>query len=167
MKNPFYLTITAITLFFGCKPTDIILDQPIAELNFQSGYVYIACDGGPYYFHLDSLMATCSLNEALPEKLTTPFQETCLYDNNEGKLGDKNNHNIMFSRDSLALAFTNYQIEEIPITLDGAQLNKGEYPYYQGYKVSLEEKTLNIYLVNKYIGGCFHEMVIWQVAFTD
>ena len=55
-------------------------------------------------------------------------------------------------------------LESIPeINLEGTVYQAGEYPYLGGLSVSTDSLKATIQVTNVYVGGCFHNMIIWSL----
>ena len=142
-------------------------DKPEKEnVVAHSGYIYMACDFGPYYLYLDLLINNCSVGQELSDSLSLEDigqENSCIYDGNEAIIGSLELHNIVFEREQITVNSEDYVISEIDLVLDGVQLKKGEYPYYHGFNIIFNNREVNIYMINKFIGGCFHDMILWEV----
>jgi len=148
---------------FACSKT-----EPVIEKNYYSGYAYIGCDIGPYYVHSDSLITNCSENQELPPSInldSLDFNDWCNYDDSNGNLGNANSFEFELRRDNQSIInIAEVQSGSINLNIDGEILSPGEGPYYSGFYAEYENKFVNIYLVNKIIGGCFHDIIIWEIT---
>jgi len=159
------------SVLVACKEQE----PPLPEL--KSGYILISCDVGPYYLEIDSLQANCGSNEALPDSLIKSrlnsiyggnliVSNACSYDDNPAKLGSSSHHDLKLQRSQLDYnsleLYTAFRYTTIPMTLDGSVLNASEYPLLATFEIDLAPGTLRLYAINIWVGGCLHDMILWE-----
>lgn len=166
----YYLMI--LPLFFSCEE-DI---RP--EAQYYSGYITIGCDFGPYYLDLDSLKANCGSPEALPQMLQKLSLDSiyrqqlvpvnaCSIDEIQDKLGSSTQFDFKLERRQTMLELSlssNHTFTQIPLELDGDTLSdpNTDYPYMAGFEIDLNPGTVRLFVLNIWIGGCLHDMIVWE-----
>lgn len=149
-----------------------------SALQVVSGSVYFACDYGPYQFSIDSLLLHCAQEGSIMDSLglgSLTLQDSsfvyCTYDYQFSELSDTSNYDFKITRDSLTgqifeLDWTGEQA--IIATMDTIEIEGTEYvglqyPFYNGHIICLESgPTLELFFFNVYIGGCFHDLMIYE-----
>jgi hypothetical protein len=125
----------------------------------------MACDFGPYYLKFDLLVQNCSVPNELSDSLMKEnigLDNSCVYDDNSELIGSPEIHDIIFEREQITVNATDFELTEIDLFLDGQLLTKGEYPFYLGYNIIFPDTEINVYMINKFVGGCFHDMIMWE-----
>ena len=147
--------------------------------SYHSGYISIGCDPGPYYLSIDSLIANCGSTQALPQMLEKvrldsiynrqlTLLNACLIDEWRDKLGSSSQFDLKLERGQSLLALsltTNYNFTQIPMELDGNSLSDPatDYPYLAGYEIDLNPGNMRLFALNIWVGGCLHDMLVWEV----
>ena len=177
IKYIFCFVVTILLIACNKETAQKIEDETMESTEQFHGYIFIGCENPPYHLKLDSLIANCSELGILPDSIiwTLPVQTTvigefsnaCGIDNNKGVFGDENNYDIRVMHEgytiSLESPISGVTIEDIPIELDSITYEAGEHPYLGGYRVMEDEWELTIQAVNYYIGGCYHNLLIWEI----
>ncbi len=152
-------------------PADSIEESNTA---IYSGAVYMACEIGPYYFTIDSLIANCSQEGGSMDSLTLDqlaWQDSslnrCGYDSDFMKLaGDPWEFKIERIGNWSTFSFEWQEGAAIlnPIfpSIDGQLYEDDQYPFYNGFEVEVGETKLRIMVFNTYIGGCLHDLIVWE-----
>ncbi len=160
------LSILSSTLIF--TSCDMEETEPTAQV--YHGSVYIQCDPRPeYYFSLDSLIANCSSTDSF--EVALPALQTCLYDSNSTLAGSPTDYDFRVYQNlqdagikNLSMADSSIQVVPISsIVLDANVFNAGTHPFYGGYRASWDDQTLDVYIFNRYVGGCLHDEVVWHL----
>jgi hypothetical protein len=170
------LILLLISTGFACSSIDI-LDEPmdIDEPELHSGSVYFACDFGPYPFSLDSLLTNYSQQGGQIDSLTLDYISTndstsirCTYDENislaaeiwDFKITRINNGNTF----GIEWQNNSFNTNPIDANIDGSIYSEQTYPFYNGMEIELNEnKRLRLLFFNIYIGGCFHDLMVWEL----
>lgn len=165
-----------ISTGFACSSVDSIGESIESnETELHAGSVYFACDFGPYSFSLDSLLENCSQEGGLIDSLTSDYiiannmtTSTCTYDGNDSLAAEIWDFKI--TRTGNGNTFEIEWQNENPISnpilasIDGNIHAEQEYPFYNGIELTLDEnKKLSLLFFNVYIGGCFHDLMVWQL----
>ena len=158
---------------FACSSDELIQTN---ETELHSGSVYFACDFGPYSFSLDSLLANCSQEGGLIDSLTSDYiienDSTvirCTYDGNPSLAaaadwGFKITRTITGNTFEIEWQNDDFNSNPINATIDGNIHTEQEYPFYNGLEIELNEnKKLSLLFFNIYIGGCFHDLMVWEL----
>jgi len=162
------LILYALLALFSFLTCDLEEPQPNAQI--YHGGVYIQCDVGPnYYFALDSLIANCANADSF--EVALPALQTCFYDNNPALSADSTVYDFVVSRSlsdwqvmDFAVADSSVQVDAIPfIVIDNDVLSPGSLPFYGAYRATWPGKVLNVYILNRYQGGCLHDEVVWHL----
>ncbi len=166
-------------LFITCSKKATQPAKPVEETFLAEhfhGYLLIGCETPPYHLNLDSLIKNCASPGILPDSFPLPlmqnaddFTNACGFDNNKDKFGAADNFDIKILHQentiNLESLIPNATSQSIPIEFSGTEYNAGEYPYLGGYQLTTSELELTIQVINEYIGGCFHNAVIWQLTY--
>jgi len=129
-----------------------------------SGSAYIQCETGPFYIShafldscttslgFDSILSTgwgpgCSMSSIMVDTLASDFRFTYL------------------SEGELVIEGTAQELEPTPFELiiGNDTMDTGMYPFYGALKYELNGLTYSFVLLNRYIGGCFHDELIWEI----
>ena len=161
---------------------DMVMEEDtlfiVPDSSFLYGSVYFACDMGPYQFSIDSLIANCSAPGSLSDSLSIEafgFQDSslvrCTYDFIADQLSDNNNPDFTISRSLDGQTFeaswtiTIDNTSSINFTNDVVSLEEGMYPFYNGHQVNIsQDSLLHLYFFNTYIGGCLHDLMVWELT---
>lgn len=165
--------ILLLTLIVACnKEISQKMESHEMEEHFH-GYLYIGCEGPPYYLKLDSLIANCSSSGLLPDSLPLPIMRSvlpnsCRFDNNKGIFGAADNYDLRIGHEGYTIQLEsllpNTAMESIPFEITEMTLEAGEPPYLGGYKLLNDEWSITIQVINEYVGGCFHNTIIWELT---
>ena len=168
----------ALTTFMGlyaCSHDVISTIQPVGESRSESfhGYLYIGCSNPPYHLNLDSLIINCATPGLLPDTLpdlwtgANNIEHFCSYDLNRERFGNASGHDYRIEYLSYTVGIMATDLatvaEEIPLNFEGNLLSAGEHPYLGGRIFTSADHEAQLQVVNAYIGGCFHNVVVWQV----
>lgn len=175
MKLPVFIIFLFI-LTISCSDNNEV--QQSQMITTHAGSVYFACDVGPYTFSLDSLKSNCSQGESILDDLSLgqltlndSSVVRCTYDYDfESLSNDSWDFQILRSPNNLII----FELEMadntlIPTTifsttLDGQIYNTDDYPFYTAYEIDLDSNTqLDLYLFNVYVGGCLHDLLVWEL----
>lgn len=181
MKRKYHIEIGLFILFIvinhiACSSIDTIeetIENNTTELH--SGSVYFACDFGPYSFSLDSLLANCSQEGSLIDSITSDYisninfnSAPCTYDGNPSLANE--NWDFKIARDGTGNTFgiewqsNNFNTNPTNASIDGNIHEEQEYPFYNGMEIELEgNRKLSLLFFNVYIGGCFHDLMVWEL----
>ena len=158
------LFIVAVVLCTACKDKKVA--APVTPDVRYEGVIYIGCDIGPYGLNMDSLIHMCTsiVNRDQP---ADSLEMGCIYD--EIGSGLSVDFDVELRRGDylniieMSSVKGDPEIIEIPLTLAGQEFQWGEFPYYSGYQLEWDMVTLKVQALNKWVGGCFHDLIIWEV----
>lgn len=178
-QSIFYLFIVIATILTitSCSKKPIKLlesDPPVQEIYF--GGIYNGCDPNFHIFmNIDSLKKYCNrnnrLNDLLVEDSNFPSSLNCQNPNNEFNYLIINEENWDFK-----ISITNgYQVEwrETPLSIQPIEVETGfrqpgKYPFahfYKGYEFQIsEDQTLTVLFFNEWVGGCIHDVYVWELV---
>ena len=151
--------------------SEALTPEPMLTKQIHHGSTYIACAAPPYYFQLDSLLAHCSTEGSLPpitmESIAAQVSvsATCFYDNLQQNLGTVDHHNFAVTLDTAMVQLydmSSATIESLDIEIDGVVYSEGQHPYWGGRRFSNQDMEVSVYVVNAYVGGCFHNVLWWE-----
>lgn len=170
----FILFVIALSSF-ACSSTDMVDEPTENNTVLHSGAVYFACDFGPYSFSLDSLLANCSQVGGQIDSLTLDYitndstHVRCTYDGNESLVAE--DWDFKITRTSSGTTFeiewqdNSFNTASILPNIDGNIHMEQEYPFYNGMEIALDDdRKLSLLFFNAYIGGCFHDLMVWELA---
>lgn len=145
--------------------------------SIQTGVAYFVCEHGPYYFNIDSL-DQCSTNEELSDSLISHYI-------NDGFSSLSCNYAV----DSTAIEAWTFYIERggsdgnlfIPVWQDSTQIisstelsttdlpyDLGSYYFHNAQEIILNcDRKWTFLFFNYYIGGCFHDAMIWKLETSE
>jgi hypothetical protein len=162
----FFIGIGCLFSMFACdkETQDSSVLASHGPIILTKGSAYIQCEIGPFFisharldscatnFGFDSLMTEvwepgCSMSELMQDSLGSDFRLTYL---NEGEL---------------VIEGTGQELDSNPfeLVISSDTLDVGEYPFYGALKYELNGLTYSFVLLNRYIGGCFHDELIWEI----
>ncbi len=157
----------------ACDKDADLNPESINTVNPSHGYIYIGCQTPPYYLKLDSIKTYCDLGGALPDTLPVftlgvgmTTDTVCANFLDEG-YADANDYDVQINYDSTSVDIqhniSDAVTEPIPeANIGGDIYQAGEYPYLGGIRISTNSTEATIQVVNVYVGGCFHNMIIWS-----
>ena len=170
---------TALLLWLFCLActkdvTKIGATLPVELPQVRSGYLYISCEHPPYYINIDSLYQLCSENGVLPDTFPQDFRQlfeepdpACLQYLRK-HLDQQQNHTIQLTYTDQTIdiqsPLLNIDFEQMPINIAGSTYQAGQYPYLGGYRVTSDSIQGRFQVVNQYIGGCYHNLVVWELS---
>ncbi len=170
------LLLSCVTCTKNDMPEDSSSQENLPPNTIYSGSVYFACEYGPYTFLIDSLISNCSQEFGIMDSLSNihiakndTIHARCNYDMNFNQL-TSSNWDFQVSRTEDGLAFntewpnSNPLINPLTATVDDSLLQANSYPFYNGHTITLsDEKELRLLFFNTYIGGCFHDLMVWEL----
>ncbi len=129
-----------------------------------TGSVYIQCEMGPFYisharldscatsFGFDSIMTAgwepgCSMTDLMGDSLVSGFRLSYL---SEGEL-------------DIEGLTEDFNLTPFELVIDSDTVDVGSYPFYGALRYELNGLTYSFVLLNRYIGGCFHDELIWEI----
>lgn len=141
----------------------------------KNGAVYFQCDFGPYEFTLDSLLNNGNFNGNLQDSafhlqygINPNGSFAVYYDADKSKMVDLDSIDLIFTRSANNPQqfeiehFMGYSVlDTIDYIAFNDTLNANQYPFYNAYKLSNCSFELELYFFNKYVGGCFHDEMVW------
>ena len=159
------LLLTSLIISIGllaCKDKEL---PPVPEVRYE-GAVYIGCDIGPYQLNIDSLITHCT-GEIDRDQPADSIQTACIYDELSPVLSASFDVEMVrgnyLNQMELGSVNGDPEISEIPLVLGGQEYAWNEYPYYSGYELKWADRTLRLQALNKWVGGCFHDLILWEV----
>ena len=164
--NTFIAGIMVMTSALSCnKEEDCSSSVPINEPIVSAGSSYIGCEAGAFFislgdvdscstvFGFDSLFAEswepgCNMSDLMGDSSLADIQVTYLAD---GVLD--------IQGQSLSL-----DISPFDLVIGGESVDLTSYPYYGALRFEYEARTYSFVMLNRYIGGCFHDELIWEIT---
>lgn len=164
--NTFIASMMILTSALSCdKENECSEVSPVYEPSVSTGSSYISCETGPFYislsdldscntvFGLDSLFADawepgCSMSSLMGDSSLADIQVTYL---TEGVLS------VQGQSESL-------EILPFELVIESELVNLNAYPYYGALRFEFEARIYSFVMLNRYIGGCFHDELIWEIS---
>ena len=130
------------------------------------GSAYIGCEVEPFYVDLSTL-SVCSTDLPVDSFLSATWQFGCTMNL---LTVDSMQADFQFSYlqpDSLSVApyDTDITLSQQEFIVNGESLVLNEYPYYGSFTVIRGDTNFQFLLMNRYIGGCFHDELIWKITY--
>jgi|GEM_PF-4034125 len=164
MNSRSSLYIVVWLTLLACQSGDEMVETPKSPMAMEStrGSVYIGCEMAPYHIVLDSMMQCTSampLDSLLASSWMPPCQMSDLSIAEE--LAD-----LSVWRNETGLELTvsdsTFDLEPMSLSMVMDSLSLVGSIYYGAYELSRETEVIQLVLFNRYIGGCFHDEIVWQ-----
>ena len=165
-----YSLIILLLIFATLSCENEIESNPpdsIKQVTAQ-GNIYNHCDIEPFYLLLDTVMTYTS-----PLPIDSLFSPNWLgyIDNAVNLMHDvyQDSTNADFKikyliNSQLEYEILNPSLSIEPITLTFDTLNTDTYPFYGAIKIYRDDQEITLIVLNRYVGGCFHDEFIWQLS---
>ena len=160
MTARLYSMFLLLAALSGCDKAPV---PPATSGSDYSGVAYIGCALSPYAFNIDSLILHCQSAFDLTQEIDSIIPGCSLDAHGEilGAMPD-----VVLSRTAFGMDLTSVSgdpiITLVNIDLMGSELVAEDYPYLGGYRIEWTDRLIEIRVVNKWIGGCFHDLVLWN-----
>jgi len=135
-----------------------------AKQVIGQGSAYIHCELEPFYISFDSI-ADCSTEFVLDSIFSTQWIRGCSMDtlNIDSIHADIEVFYLTDGEFVINPLNPNLEIAAWSPSVNGELVDLDQYPYYGAFTVNSAGRSFNLLLLNRYIGGCFHDELIWQV----
>ena len=164
----FALIIGLLFLLQACKK-DVLNDgPPPLKQVINQGNIYNHCEPDPFFLILDTMMQYTS---ALP--IDSMFSPNWLgyIDNAEHQMYEVYQDSTIadfkltyLQNGVLEYEVLNPSISINPVVLDIDSMSTDEPPFYGAIKIHRGNQEILIMMVNRYIGGCLHDELVWQLS---
>lgn len=152
----------------ACKKNKNCLVVPAEETqngqNISQGAIRISCEVEPHYLMIDSLL-TCELGLPIDSLFSDDWDAPCDMQMStvDSSIADVE---VRYLQSSLEVTLLNPDLsgESLLSTLNGDSIVSGNYPYYGAYRVIRGSQTIDLFMLNRWIGGCFHDELIWRLS---
>lgn len=167
MKFTRLLIILSLAIaLISCSRTEVMDSGcEIGVTVSQYGSAYIGCEAEPFFIHLDSLsscvtalswdsvysenwMPGCSMENLSSDSTTAQLKLTYL-------------HSGMMEWHPMEEGMV---ISEAELVLANDTVDSGVPPFYGCYEIQYEGRSYLTFIMNRYIGGCFHDELFWQIS---
>lgn len=162
MRVTFLLVV--IPLFWACTDKEILNCGPEESYDVTYGSSYIGCEVGPFFINIEDMM-DCTISLPMDSIYSSSWTPGCQMSQLQT---DSSNSDFVFEYlDSgvfeIEVLNSDYSTSTWPFILEGELIDTSEYPYYGSLRVSKEGVDIQMVLMNRYIGGCFHDELIWRI----
>ena len=134
-------------------------------LSQSQGAVSISCEVEPHFLNLDSLFE-CDVPLGIDSIFSTNWIARCTM--TENAVDSVNAHiKLTYLNNQLEIDLLDASLigEETEMIIAGDTVQAGVYPYYGAYRIERNGEAIEILMLNRYIGGCFHDELIWRRTF--
>jgi hypothetical protein len=164
----YLLGVLAALSCLSCSKSKDWVNEPAQKQVVAQGNIYNHCEVEPFYLLLDTMMTYTS---TLPiDSLHSPnwlgYIHNVLNLMHEVYRDSANaDIKIIYLQNSrLEYEILNAALTVEPVTLIVAGDTTDRYPYYGAIKIHRANQEILLFMLNRYIGGCLHDELIWQLS---
>ena len=160
------LVMRAALAILICSSFKEQISPQLARADLQGSFAN-ACITARFYVNLDSMIAKCATSLPLDSFDVADWVGGCPIQ--DIMLTDTSLADIKFKNGLYEMQAVNPEVEvsDTELTLNGEVVTGLEYPFLNPKKMETPIGTFSIVVVNRYIGGCYHNEYLWEVVFNE
>ncbi|NND95449.1 MAG: hypothetical protein HKN45_11335 [Flavobacteriales bacterium] len=155
-----------MTLCGSCEEKEVddcggTVDLPV----YEYGSAYIGCEMEPFFILISDL-SDCVTFLPLDSINSADWSFGCEMNQLEtdSSSADLRISYLQSGTLEILLLDSSLLIDNWVPEISGEEIAVHEHPFYGAFTIQAENMSIDILLLNRYIGGCFHDELIWRIG---